>query len=191
MISRIFWRGIKTLLPFAVTIAILYWVCDAVEHLFAAILKWFMPPQYYFTGLGFLVGITLVFAVGIAINAWIAGWAKDKFDNILNRIPLVKTLYRSATDLMNFFDRPKTEGSRVVSFESSGGRMLGIVTREQFEGCPAGIGEKEEVILYLPLAYQIGGVMLIVPKKDLKPIDMSVEYAMRFIMTCGMQGGVK
>ena len=38
---------------------------------------------------------------------------------------------------------------------------------------------------------QIGGAMVVVPREAVKAVDMSVEFAMRFIITCGMQGEAK
>ena len=43
-----------------------------------------------------------------------------------------------------------------------------------------------EVLVYLPMSYQLGGFTVWVPKSSLTPVEMSIPEAMRFAMTGGM-----
>ena len=107
---------------------------------------------------------------------------------MLERIPLVKTIYGGIRDLMGFFQgRSKESGpGNVVVVNVSGMKLLGFVTREDFRSLPSGIGEEGDVGVYLPMSYQIGGFTIFVPRSTLTAVDMSVEDAMRFTMTAGM-----
>lgn len=187
MIKRIFWNGIKVILPLALTIAVLYWLFIGIEHFFGYILELFIPPKYYFQGMGFVVGIIVVFVAGIFMTAWLGRKLHSWYELILRKIPLVKWLYNSLTDLMNFFESRKgTEHRSVVMVSLQGFRILGFVTREDFSELVEGLGLPGEVAVYLPMAYQIGGHMVNVPKEVVTPLDMSVEHAMRYILTAGM-----
>lgn len=42
--------------------------------------------------------------------------------------------------------------------------------------------------MYVPFSYQIGGFTLILPSERVEPLDMSLEDAMRFIVTAGATG---
>jgi len=65
-------------------------------------------------------------------------------------------------------------------------KVVGLVTRETFEGLPSDMANESEIIVYIPLSYQIGGLTVVVPKSSVRYIDMSVEEGMRFCMTAGM-----
>lgn len=48
----------------------------------------------------------------------------------------------------------------------------------------------DQVAVYLPLSYQIGGYTLLVPRSAVKPVDMSLEDAMRFTLTAGLSSKI-
>lgn len=187
MIKRIFINGAKAVIPIVLTIAIIVWLGNLIERIFGTLLKWIIGPEYYFPGLGFIVGIVLVFFVGLILNAWFVRVFHQWAQKLLRKIPLVKTLYNAITDLMDFLEtNKKHSGSRVVIVHFGKVRLLGLVTREEFEGLPEGIGQPSTLLVYIPLSYQIGGHALLVPSDQVTPIQMSVEEAMRFAITGGM-----
>jgi uncharacterized membrane protein len=188
MMKRIFWNGMKVLLPLVITVAIIYWVVVAIEHFFGNIILLILGPHYYFPGLGFLVGIVLVFIVGILMNAWLGQRLHQWWLGLIKKIPIVNWLHKSFSDLMGFFEqRKKAPPARHVVMVSFGAfRALGFVTREDFTGLIEGLGREEEVSVFIPLAYQIGGAFINVPRGAISPIDMAVEHAMRYAITAGM-----
>ena len=64
--------------------------------------------------------------------------------------------------------------------------LIGFVTREDFRGTPFGLADADTVAVYLPMSYQIGGYTVLLPRRLIEPIDMSVEDALRFAVTAGM-----
>ena len=66
-------------------------------------------------------------------------------------------------------------------------RLLGFVTRAEFDDLPAGIGAAGEIAVYLPMSYQVGGYTAIVPRDSARPVEMSREDAMKFILTAGLK----
>jgi uncharacterized membrane protein len=187
MIKRLFVDGLKLFIPFALTIAILVWLLGAIETFFGQIIQWIIGPQHYFTGLGLLVGIVCVFLMGIVYNAWLTRWIYHLAEKIMRRIPLVKTLYNSIQDLMMFFDKKQAgKYGKVVLFRWQGLELLGLMTREEFHELPEGLAAEGTVAVYLPMSYQIGGYTVHVPMDEVRPIDMPVDAAMRYILTAGM-----
>ncbi|MDH5470579.1 MAG: hypothetical protein OEX75_08300, partial [Gammaproteobacteria bacterium] len=47
----------------------------------------------------------------------------------------------------------------------------------------------DNVLVYLPLSYMIGGYAVLMPRSAIRPVDMSMEEAMRFTLTAGVTGG--
>jgi uncharacterized membrane protein len=141
--------------------------------------------------MGLLAGVTATFFFGLALNAFLVRRLLDLCEGLLNRIPLIKTLYGSVKDFIGFFAAKKEkEFNQVVTVELEFGgvpmRLLGFVTRNDFKGLPEGIGSEGEIAVYLPLSYQIGGYTVIVSRSAVQPVDISAHRAMGFIVTGGM-----
>jgi uncharacterized membrane protein len=65
-------------------------------------------------------------------------------------------------------------------------RVMGFVTRSDLAGLPAGISEPGMIAVYMPMSYQIGGYTALVPRASVQAVDMTLEEAMRFILTAGV-----
>ncbi|MGE3954937.1 MAG: DUF502 domain-containing protein [Parachlamydiales bacterium] len=185
-VKKILWDGIKTVVPLAITIALVVWVLRAIESAFGWLIKKVIGPEHYFDGLGLLVGLGLVIVAGILMNTWLTRKVYSWGEAVLRRIPLVKTLYNAMVDLMAFFDSAKKSkaGYAVMVTFPGGSRLLGILTLKEVKNL--GTGSPDEVAVYFPMSYQIGGYTLMVPSSMVERIEMSVEKAMSFAVTAGM-----
>lgn len=192
MFKRAFIRGLLTITPVVITIAILVWLYDVIEGFIGGLYQKWIGEQYYFPGLGILIAIVLIFIIGIIVNNWLIKKMVRGFENLISKVPFVKTLYNSTLDLLSFFkDNSKMSNSRVVVVKWGPTKILGLVSRETFQDLPKGLGEEGEVAVYIPLSYQIGGATVIIPKSMITPIDMGVEDGLRFAVTAGMPGNSK
>lgn len=187
-IARTFLSGLAVVLPIVITIAVVMWVVNTAESMLGAVVRVFVPDGSYPRGLGLIAAIALIFATGVLMEAVyfrrLMGW----FDEALNRIPLVKTVYSAVRDLMGLFSKAGARKfSKVVMVKLPGveARLIGFVTVEDFAGLPFAPGAGQ-VAIYLPLSYTIGGYTVFLPREYLTPLDMSLEDAMRFVVTAGM-----
>ena len=64
-------KGLVAILPIGLTLYIVYWLAVAAERLFSRVIKLVVPDQYYWPGLGLVAGLLLLYAVGLAVNAYI------------------------------------------------------------------------------------------------------------------------
>lgn len=187
MIKKIFWNGLQAFVPIVVTLAIVVWLFTSIEAFFGRFLQYFIPDEYYFDGLGIVVGIVLVFIIGVLVNAWLINRIYVLADKIVKKIPLIKVLYNSIQELMQFFNKNKdNQGKQTVLVSTAFGQVLGFVTRQDLSSLPDVLGGQEKCLVYVPLSYQIGGLMLAVNKDDLEPIAWDVNQAMSFVLTGGM-----
>ena len=187
MLGKIFKRGLIAVAPITLTLALIQWLFSNLEGIFSEPIKAIIGDQYYFKGMGICVALVLIFLIGSVINSWIIQKISSWGTSLLTRIPLVKTLYNSICEMMSYFsskDNQKQTG--VVIVDCFGVKFLGLITRETFDGLPKGIGQNDDIAVFLPLSYQIGGHTIIVPRSKVQVIDMSVEDAMRFCVTAGV-----
>ncbi len=186
-IGRTFLRGLLVVVPVTVTLYILYWAGSAAEASLGPALRRVIREEWYRPGMGVGAGLVLVFVVGILMNIWLFRRLFRLVDKLLDRIPLVKTLYGSTRDLLGLFgDSDKPAPQQVVMVNVAGAKVMGFVTREDFTDLPAGIGGLDTIAVYIAMSYQLGGFTLMVPRSTVEPVAMKMEDAMRFALTAGV-----
>lgn len=185
--TRTFLRGMAAVLPFALTIYIVYWLVDSTEGLLEGVYRFFFPHGQYWYGIGLALAIVLLFAVGILLNAVLVQRLYRWILRQIERIPFIKTIYGMLSDMMGFFRlSEKRELNQVVLVELGGARLLGFVTRDHFEDLPEELGGDETIGVYLPMSYQLGGYLVMLPRRAVTPVQMSAEEALRFAITAGV-----
>jgi uncharacterized membrane protein len=189
-LGSIFLTGLVVLLPITVTLLFLNWLLTRAEGFFGSAIAPLLG-DWYRPGMGMVLGLAFVFLVGLLAQLWIVrkliGWG----DDLLERIPLIKTVYGGVRDLLALFRGGKPRFNKVVLVRLPGSdfRLVGFVTREDFAGLPAALGAGGAVAVYMPMSYQIGGYTVLVPREQLEPLDMSFEDAMRYTVTAGLSVG--
>lgn len=187
-ISKTLITGFITLLPVVLTIYLLYWLAVTSEAVMGAALRWVLPEPMYFPGLGMIAGILVVFVVGLLMNAIIVRQLFAFGEQILFRLPLIKTIYRAMRDLFDFFSPKKNDFGKVVSVNYNGMSMIGFVTQEEKSRLPDAFKTGDGVLVYVPMSYMIGGFTVLVPRENITECDMSMDEAMRFVLTAGITG---
>ena len=106
-LGKVFLTGLLTVLPVLATLYLVFWLVGAMEKFFGAQLKWLMPDEYYRTGMGLLLALLVIFAVGLLAHAvlfrTLFGWAEQ----VLLKVPLVRSVYGALRDLFGLFSEHK------------------------------------------------------------------------------------
>jgi uncharacterized membrane protein len=187
-IGRVFLTGLLTVLPIVVTVYFIAWMLAVLERFFGKQLTFIMPDEWYRTGMGLLVAVGVVFAVGVLMHGYVFRRLFAVLEWLMLEIPLVRSVYTAMRDLLGMFADHKEEALQVVAINLPGDmRVLGFVTRTDFSDAPPGVAQPGEVAVYLPMSYQLGGYTVFVPKDAITPVDMSREDAMKFILTAGLK----
>jgi len=180
--------GIITVLPIVLTLYLLYWLAISSEQVMGRALQWALPKVVYFPGLGTIAGLILVFLVGLLMKAVLVRQLFSFGESVVYRLPIIKSVYRAIRDLFDFFSPKKEQFGRVVTVTVNGMEMIGFITQEDPQRLPESLRNPDSVLVYLPMSYMIGGFTLLIPKKDIKPCQMNMEEAMRFVLTAGITG---
>ena len=187
-ISKILISGFITLLPVVLTIYLLYWLGVSSEQVMGNALKLVLPNAVYFPGMGMIAGLVVVFIVGLMMNAYMVRQLFALGEQLLYRLPLIKTVYRAFRDFFDFFSPKKEQFGQVVAVTVNGMELVGFVTQENPERLPESFRDRDRVLVYLPMSYMVGGYTVLIPRSDLRPLKMSMEEAMRFVLTAGITG---
>lgn len=187
MFKKAFWDGIKAFVPIALTVGIILWLFTTLENFFGRLIQYVIPHQYYFKGLGILLGLLLIYVIGLLVNAWMVKWVYDLADRLVKKIPVVKTIYNAIQDLVNFFDKNnQSQQHQAVLIDYAMGKVIGFITRDSMKATPLEEYGEDKVLVYIPLSYQIGGLAVLVSRSSLTPLKWSADQAMSFILTAGM-----
>ncbi len=187
-LSKTLLTGFITLLPVILTIYLLYWLGVSSEEVMGDALRSILPENTYFPGLGMFSGVTMVFIVGLLMNAYLVRKLFSFGEQILYRLPLIKSIYRAFRDFFDFFSPNKEGLGQVVSVKLNGMELVGFVTQEDQLRLPPSFRDRDSVLVYLPMSYMVGGYTILVPRSELRPLEMARDEAMRFVLTAGITG---
>jgi uncharacterized membrane protein len=187
-LGRILLKGLLTILPISLTLYVIYWLGVTAETLLSGPLKWLLPSDFYRPGMGLIAGFLLLIVIGLLVNAYIVRRVFELGEALLLRVPVVKTVFAALRDLTGLMRVGEAGGDlqRVVMVDFGPGRVIGFVTQEN--ASLPGLGTDESLVaVYFPMSYQIGGYTLYLPRDRITPTDLSVEAAMRIVLTGGLQ----
>lgn len=190
-IGRNILTGLITLLPVVLTLYLFYWLVVSSESLLGSLLQMALPAGVYRPGMGVVVGLGVAFVVGLLMRVLVVRRLFALSERLFTRLPLIKSVYFAIRDLLDFFSpgRKQEFGQVVaVSFGETGMQLIGFVTQADAQRLPADFKDQDRVLVYLPLSYTIGGYAVMVPRSAVRPLDMGMEEAMRFVLTAGVTG---
>lgn len=187
-ISKTLLSGFITLLPVVLTVYLLYWLGVSSEEVMGNAFRYLLPNSKYFPGLGMLVGVVIIFIVGLMMNAYLVRKIFSFGEQLLYRLPLIKSVYRAFRDFFDFFSPNKEGLGQVVAVTLNGMELVGFVTQEDPQRLPQSFRDRDCVLVYLPMSYMVGGYAILVPRSDLRPLQMTRDEAMRFVLTAGITG---
>lgn len=179
-LTQYFLRGLITFLPVALTIYVLYLFVVWTETLAMRAIRPIIG-DFYLPGLGIVLGTLAIFGLGVLVSqpvvARLLSWVELPFTNL----PVVKSIYSSLKNFADYFAPHEKDAQQVVLLKSPDQpiSIVGLVTRQSFDGLPGALGQLDQIAVYLPMGYMIGGYTVFVPREWVTPIDMSVEEAMR------------
>lgn len=187
-LSKTLLTGFITLLPVVLTIYLLYWLGVSSEEVMGNAFRYLFPTSKYFPGLGMLVGVVGIFIVGLMMNAYLVRKLFSFGEQVLYRLPLIKSVYRAFRDFFDFFSPHKEGLGQVVAITLNGMELVGFMTQDDPKRLPPSFRDRDSVLVYLPMSYMVGGYTILVPRSELRLLQMSRDEAMRFVLTAGITG---
>ena len=186
--GRILLKGLVTILPIGLTLYLIYWLGVTLESVLSGPLHWFIDPDHYIPGMGLVAGFVVLFLLGLLVNAYVVGRMLRLGEQLVLKVPIVRTIYTAFRDVAKLMQSDgKSELERVVVVRFGEVRLIGFVTQEN-ASLPGVETAKDLVAVYLPMSYQIGGYTAYLPREQIEPTDLTVEAAMRIVLTGGLQG---
>lgn len=191
-INNIFFKGLIVVLPIMLTFYLLYWGSVKIESLFGSGLQFVLGKDLYIPGLGILMMVAFVLAVGILVSNFITARFFTWFTGLMEKVPLLRAIYNPLKDLMALIPGKSANGSKpqrvvLVSLEPLGVKTLGLVTREDLDELPG----HNLISVYIPLSYMLGGMTVLIEKEKVEIVDIPVDQALKLAVTAWIKAPEK
>jgi uncharacterized membrane protein len=183
-LRRRFLAGFFITVPLVISVAALVWIFDIIDGLLAPLFVRLSGREL--PGLGVLVTLLLVLAVGSLATNVIGRRVLSRAESWLLMIPVFRTIYAPVKQLVAAFSPDNEYGFKRVVMVSIEGRgwVMGFLTR-QFT-VDRGAGPEPLVAVYVPTNHlYLGDIVLYAPDRVFFP-DLTVEEGIRIFLTGGM-----
>lgn len=140
-----------------------------------------------YPGVGFVIILTAITAFGYFTTNFAFNTLTNWFEHFINRIPLVKLIYSSVKDLMAAFVGEKKKFTKPVLVtinKENALHRIGFITQSDLTS----IGLPNMVVVYFPQSYAVAGDHFLVPKENVRPLEIPGTIAMKFIVSGGVSG---
>ncbi len=179
--------GLAVVLPLLVTFLLLRFLFEAFDGLLDPFIRATLGRRI--PGLGLLATAAIILVIGILTTNIVGRKLVAMTEGLLLRIPLVKNVYSASRQLYDAFTLSSKEAfSQVVMMEypRPGVYALGFITATQATGFHDLVG-KQTVNVFIPTAPNpTSGFFLVVPEKSVIPVPISVEEALKMIVSGGL-----
>jgi uncharacterized membrane protein len=209
--KRFFLKGLFAILPIVLTAAVIYLVIgflyNNVGVPIGETLKWGVErfggvdrrdpgPNWawlFHWGapvVGFSIAVLLTLSAGFFLATYFGRKLYRWYESILKRVPLIGAIYPYARQFTDFFfgDEKKQDFKTAVAlpFPARGTYSIGFVTSQGMKALNDATG-KQMVCVFVPASpTPVSGFLVYVPREDLIPLPISVDEAMRIIISAGV-----
>ena len=182
-LRRRFVTGFFVTVPLFVTIAALVWIFGVVDGLTTPLYDRLLGRRI--PGLGVMSTAAALVLVGVVATNVIGKRVLQRGESYLLRIPLVRTIYAPAKQLVDAFSPDNEYGfKRVALVDGPHGKMLGFLTKEF--SLDKGEGLEALVAVYVPTNHLYLGDIVICERARVVFPDIAVKEGIRIVLTGGM-----
>ena len=184
--------GLLIWIPLAITI----WVLDLIVSTMDQSLL-LLPPQYQpqvlfgyqIPGLGALLTVVIVLVTGVLASNILGQRLLSFWENVLGRIPVVKTIYHAVKQVSDTLFAPGGQAfsrALLVQYPREGSWTIAFLTGQP-GGDVANHLRGDYVSIYVPTTPNpTSGFFLMMPRSHVVELDMSVDAALRYVISMGV-----
>lgn len=204
--------GLLVWLPLAITVWVLSWVLGGIDSLFSAVLSItqavlpqsahaFLESLRYVPGLSVVVLAALLLITGVFAANFVGQWWLSLGDRLIGKIPIVKSIYNSVKQVSDTLFSSSGQAFReavLVQYPRQGAWTIAFVTGRPAGEVAALLGASPTTVtgmdprtdwvsVYVPTTPNpTSGFFLMMPRADVVPLAMSVDEALKYVISMGV-----
>ncbi len=194
-----FFAGVLVTTPVAVTLLIAWWFIELVDNYIVPLIPVGWNPDHYLKetvgleiglpGLGLLVLIVVITLIGALTAGFVGRMVLKAGESILARMPVIRSVYSAIKQILETVLKQQSKAFRkavLIEYPRRGIWAIGFITGTT-EGEVQNLTMQEVVNVFLPTTPNpTSGFLLFVPGKDVVLLDMTVEEAVKMVISGGI-----
>ncbi|MBL24284.1 MAG: hypothetical protein CMM48_10360 [Rhodospirillaceae bacterium] len=194
-----FFAGVLVTMPLAITFAVARWFILFVDSKIVPMIPAAWNPDTYLKehvgfeiglpGLGVVVLLIAITLIGALTAGFIGRFVIKTGENLLARMPVIRSVYGSVKQILETVLQQQSQAFRqavLVEYPRRGIWAVGFITGET-EGEVQNLTNEEVTNVFLPTTPNpTSGFLLFVPREDLVVLDMTVEEAVKMVISGGI-----
>ena len=186
--------GVLVWLPIAVTIWAMTYIISAADRLISLLPESWQPQHFWgfnIPGLGIVAATVVLFVTGVFAANVLGRRILGAWDSLLGRIPVVKSIYSSVKKVSESLLSDSSRSFKtpvLVPFPQPGIWTIAFVSGHIPDKLKGSLPQDDDYIsVYVPTTPNpTGGYYIVVKKSDVRELDMSVDQALKYVISLGM-----
>jgi len=191
-VRKYFITGLIIWIPLVITLWVLKFIFDVLDQSLLLVPIEFRTESWlgvHIPGLGVILTVAIVFATGILATNFFGAQLVALWNDVLHRIPVVNSIYSSVKQISDTLFSSSGQAFRkalLVQWPHPGTWTIAFMT-----GTPGGDVlnhlPPDCVSVYVPTTPNpTSGFLLFVPRSDIVPLSMTVEEAIKMVISTGI-----
>lgn len=192
IVRRYIIAGVLVWVPIWVTFLILKFLIDSFDKILSLLPKAYQPDNllgFHIPGLGLLFALVFLFVSGMLITHFLGHRIVALWEKVLDRIPLVRTIYKAVKQVVESLLSSSEDSFRnvlLIEYPRQGLWSIAFQTSSGFDGQGIANGEKLLTVFVPTTPNPTSGFLLLVPESETKKIDIGVDQALKMVISLGV-----
>jgi uncharacterized membrane protein len=184
--------GLLIWAPLAVTFVLLRFAVNIMDKTLAIIPQQYRPEEligFHIPGLGVILTFVVLFITGMLAANFVGRYVVGGWESLLDRIPIVRTIYGGAKNFAEIVFSDSNDSFKnvlLIEYPRRGLYSLAFQTSSELGEVQGRTGE-DVVCCFVPTTPNpTSGFVIMVPRKDIRVLDMEVDEALKMIISLGV-----
>lgn len=191
-VKKYFITGLLIWIPLAITFMVLAWIITTLDKVLLLLPSEAQPQTFlgfHIPGVGMLLSVLMVFVTGLVATNVLGQKLVRFWEALLVRIPVVNSIYSAVKQVSDTVFSSNGQAFRqplLVQYPRQGAWTIAFLTGQP-GGDAARLLEGDYVSVYVPTTPNpTSGFFLMLPRADVLELDMSVDEALKYIISVGV-----
>lgn len=187
-----FLTGVAIIFPIVVTIYVFTLIFRTLDGVLGGIVNKYLTIYlgYKIPGIGIILGVIIILLTGIVANRFIGTKLFPVIERLIIKLPLLRHIYSPAKQLSNFLFKNNKDSAFnrvvIVPYPNDNTYSIGFMTNDELTEIDEKLGRKIVSVLISTPPSPFSGPIIFIPKEKVKVLDLSMEEAIKFIVSGGL-----
>ena len=184
--------GLLIWAPLAVTFLLLRFAVNIMDKTLAVIPQQYRPEEllgFHIPGLGVILTFLVLFITGMLAANFVGRYVVGGWEALLDRIPIVRTIYGGAKNFAEIVFSDSNDSFKqvlLIEYPRKGIYSLAFQTSSELGEVQGRTGEAVVCCFVPTTPNPTSGFVIMVPRRDIKVLDMDVDEALKMIISLGV-----